>query len=123
MDRYSFVSGLPVQAMILATACLTLLACFDKPADVDFDAGPRDAAVLDARRPDAGVCVPDTIVCDDASGHYIECSSAGTVTVDVACVVGCAPTEESGSGTIATASQRAATSDERKRCWCVTLCG
>ncbi|MCA9679798.1 MAG: hypothetical protein H6708_14600 [Kofleriaceae bacterium] len=88
------MSGLPVQAMILATACLTLLACFDKPADVDFDAGPRDAAVLDARRPDAGVCVPDTIVCDDASGHYIECSSAGTVTVDVACVVGCAPTEE-----------------------------
>ncbi len=35
-------------------------------------------------------CVPDSIVCDDATDHYTDCSATGTIELEMDCPLGCA---------------------------------
>lgn len=78
-----------VPAVVLALAS-PLAACqFDAP----IDRMPVDAPVVDAI--DAPPpCTPDTIVCDDAQGVYVECDATGTVVRQMTCPLGCAPDVE-----------------------------
>ncbi len=70
-------------------------ACaFKTPADVEFDADPRDAEPVDATPPDAAPCAPDTIVCDDDSGVYTDCGSDGLAETLIQCPLGCASAAE-----------------------------
>ncbi len=34
-------------------------------------------------------CTPDTIVCDDATDHYVDCDSVGNVEMEMDCALGC----------------------------------
>lgn len=74
--------------LLLAAGC-----AFDTPANVDPDAGP-DAAPVDGPAPDAMPCVADTIVCDDATSHYVACDASGVVTLEMQCPLGCSTTSE-----------------------------
>ncbi len=79
----------------LSTCSLALLGCaLPPPPDVDHDADPHDAAIdaaIDASvdaGPDANTaCVPDSVVCE--ADHYVQCSSAGVVEVEIDCPLGC----------------------------------
>lgn len=35
-------------------------------------------------------CIPDTIVCDDATSHYVDCDTTGDVEFEMQCPLGCA---------------------------------
>ncbi|MCA9675083.1 MAG: choice-of-anchor D domain-containing protein [Kofleriaceae bacterium] len=39
-------------------------------------------------------CVPNTVVCDDTTGHYVDCSGTGTIDFEMQCPLGCSPTSE-----------------------------
>ena len=88
MDRYKFVRSLA--SLTLVTGALVLGGCFDKPPNVDYDAGPPDAEVPDAAPP----CQPSTTVCDDTAGVYVECDSTGMPAVVMQCPLGCASDAE-----------------------------
>lgn len=70
--------------------------CFDKPPDVEFDAGPPDASVAAPdSAPDASPpCVPDSIACDDDLGIYVDCDPNGAVEQAIVCPLGCSTTAE-----------------------------
>lgn len=74
----------PLAAIVLvaATGCYKV----DRP---DFTEGD-DAATVDGAPPDALVgCEPDTIVCDDDAGRYVECGSDGVAELVMDCPLGC----------------------------------
>lgn len=76
-------------AIVWTLLASLLAACFvDLPHYVGHDADPVDAA---PDVPDAGTCIPDSVVCTD--DRYIDCSSTGTVEVQLDCVLGCDATE------------------------------
>lgn len=79
----------------LSTCSLALLGCaLPPPTNIDHDADPRDASIdamsdasIDAG-PDANTaCVPDSVVCE--ADHYVQCSAAGVVEVEMDCPLGC----------------------------------
>jgi hypothetical protein len=81
---------------LLPIATIAGLACsfpplppLDVDAAGDRDGGDRDGRDIDARAD--GECVPDTVVCDDATGHYVACSPTGEVELSMDCPLGCAP--------------------------------
>ncbi len=83
--RYLMTRG----AAALAAGC-----SLPPPADVDHDADLRDATQVDAAVDAAPVCVPDSIVCDEGTGLYVDCDSEGAPEVVIDCPLGCAPDVE-----------------------------
>lgn len=78
--------------LTLTICAIALHACgFEPPPPIADDGGAIDAAEPDALVLD---CEPDTIVCDDAEGRYVECGSDGTSTRVIDCPLGCATTAE-----------------------------
>jgi hypothetical protein len=79
--------GLALAGVLGVSAC-----SFPVPADVDDDGS--DGAVAPDAMIDATPCTASSIVCDDASGTYTECSAEGTVEYTLNCPLGCDATEE-----------------------------
>lgn len=74
---------------------LALSGCTFPPLpDIGEDGGAldsnNDSDGVDASPDASAPCAPDSIVCDDASGIYVECSASGTVAVEIRCSLGCA---------------------------------
>jgi hypothetical protein len=80
--------------MTLGAAALAAACSLPPPADVDYDADLRDATPVDAAVDAAPVCVPDSIVCDEGTGLYVDCDSEGAPEVVIDCPLGCAPDVE-----------------------------
>lgn len=80
--------------MTLGAAALAAGCSLPPPADVDHDADLRDATQVDAAVDAAPVCVPDSIVCDEGTGLYVDCDSEGAPEVVIDCPLGCAPDVE-----------------------------
>lgn len=79
-----------MRSLLCVGACAAA-GCLERPPDIDYDAGPE----ADSGPPDAlSGCAPDTIVCDDEIGVYVDCSSTGTVDLQIACPLGCDEAEE-----------------------------
>lgn len=79
-----------MRCLVCVGAC-AYTGCLERPPNIDYDAGQDD----DGGPPDAvSGCVPDTIVCDDALDVYIDCSSTGTVDLQMTCPLGCDDAEE-----------------------------
>ena len=78
---------------LILIGCVLLTSCsFDRPADLDDDAGMIDAI---ADMPDAETgCVPNQIICDDATDRYTECDGDGVVTRTIDCPLGCSDSAE-----------------------------
>jgi hypothetical protein len=66
MSRFTVVASL----FLASAGCTVDAPHFHQP----FDAGAPDAEVP----PDAMHCAPNTIDCDDSTGHYVDCGSDGT---------------------------------------------
>jgi hypothetical protein len=82
---------------ILALAAPMLGACsFDPPPDVQDDGGTDEVDAGADAAPDAMPidCEPDTIVCDDAVGRYVDCDSSGNPELVIECALGCSDTVE-----------------------------
>lgn len=79
----------------LLIACVGGCYQIDRPHFEVRDASALDGATSDALVPDAETgCVPDSIVCDDATDRYTECSSEGVVTRVMECPLGCSDSVE-----------------------------
>jgi hypothetical protein len=85
-----------MRGVFLSSLAFTLAACsFERPADVETDGGAIDASLIDAVPPDAELgCVPNQIICDDATDRYTECDGDGVVTRVMECPLGCSDSVE-----------------------------
>jgi len=84
---------------IVAIAYLMCACKFDALPPLQDDGGPADGGSADASvdgfsSDGATACVPNEITCDDATGRYVDCSSAGAIEVEMQCPLGCAPAAE-----------------------------
>lgn len=79
---------LPLVAGLLLPSC-----SFERPPRVgDDDAGSIDSGAM---APDAETgCVPNQIICDDATDRYTECDGSGVVTRTIECPLGCSDSAE-----------------------------
>jgi hypothetical protein len=79
-----------------ALGLLFLVGCkFPYPGDVELDGADLDAlTATDASADASPPCVADSVVCDDANGIYVDCSSTGTIEFQMTCPLGCASGQE-----------------------------